>query len=174
MGGEKSLFRIIFICTVFIGIALNAKTYTLFLASANSIDKALNHYQNIINITTSNEAVIKIYENKTYSAIIRKIPTRDEALKIQKLFLDKDLYKDSYIKAYKTEPNYKTLEFKENTSKQELKKTKKVEFKQQVENSNEYITAITYFNTKQYEKSYEKFKKLFFKHNYNKTKTQKE
>ena len=162
------MFRIIFICTVFIGIALNAKTYTLFLASANSIDKALNHYQNIINITTSNEAVIKIYENKTYSAIIRKIPTRDEALKIQKLFLDKDLYKDSYIKAYKTEPNYKTLEFKENTSKQELKKTKKVEFKQQVENSNVYITAITYFNTKQYEKSYEKFKKLFFKHNYNK------
>lgn len=40
-------------------------------------------------------------------------------------------------------------------------------YEHQVENTNEYITASTMFNTQNYRKSYELFHKLFLKHNYN-------
>lgn len=41
------------------------------------------------------------------------------------------------------------------------------EYSHDIENSNQYITASTMYNTKNYEKSYEMFNKLFLQNNTN-------
>lgn len=161
------MFKIIFILSVLVS-ASYAKSYSIFLASSKYLDVAKKYYEDV-KFHTPNfyDVVIRIHEKQNYSVIIRRIENIKKAKSIQKLFFVQNKYKDSYIKAFEIEPSYKTVKLeKESIKKTALKEDKK--FKQEVENSNDYITASTFFNTKQYEKSYHLFYKLFLKHNYNK------
>lgn len=159
------MYKFIFLLALLITYS-HAKTYSLFLASSKSLEEVINHYHIITNITSTNETVIRVHKKRDYSVIIRKIPTITQAKNLQKLFHNTNRYKDSYIKAYKVEPIYEIVNYQIKESPKKEVKVKR--FTQEVENSNEYITASTYFNTKQYEKSYKLFYKLFLKHNYNK------
>ena len=144
-----------------------AKSYTLYLASTKYIDVAKIYYEDIKFYTPNlNTLVIRTHEKKNYSVIIREISTITEAKEIQKIFLSKRKYKDSYIKMFMIEPSYDVIETKNNI---EPKKNEiKVEsFEQKIEDSNEYITASIMFNTEQYQKSYEMFYQLFLKNNHN-------
>jgi len=66
---------------------------------------------------------------------------------------------------YINEPSYNIIEVKNKLAL--IKPLKNKAFEQGVEDTNEYITASTMFNTGQYKKSYNMFYKLFLKHNYN-------
>jgi hypothetical protein len=145
-----------------------AKTYTIYLASTKYLDIAREYYTNIkLNIPNSYDLIIRTHEKKNYSLIIRKIPTMEEAKKIQKTLLSLGKYQDSYIKMFEIEPSYDVIKIKDTA---EVKKDGNIiieSFKQKVEDTNEYITASIIFNTEQYEKSYEMFFKLFLKYNDN-------
>jgi hypothetical protein len=143
-----------------------AKTYNLHLASTKYLDVAKNYYHDIkFHTPDFYNVVIRIHEKKNYSVIIRNIPNIDKVKRVEKLIHAAGKYKDSYIKAYKVEPNYRTFNMQDKIvfigSKKEI-------FKQKTEDTNEYITASTMYNTGLYAKSYKMFYKLFLKNNYNK------
>lgn len=159
------MYKVIFLL-VFIVININAKTYTLYLASSKYQDVVKKYYHEVrFHAPDFYDIVVRTHKNKNYSLIIRKIPDINKAKKIQKLFHAAGKYKDSYIKMYEIEPKYETLAIKDKLVLIKAKKEKP--FKQEVEDTNEYILASTMFNTAQYKESYEMFYKLFLKHNYN-------
>ena len=133
-----------------------AKTYTINITTTKNLDLAKDYYKDV-RFHTPNlykvEIVTEVEEN--YIIIVRKIPTVEKAEKIKKLIQSSNKYKDAYIKTYEDEPNYNIVEIEEE------------KYIQDVESSNEYITASIMYNTKQYQKAYDKFNKLFLKNNYN-------
>ncbi len=158
---KKVLFFLLFLVTS--GLS---KSYTLYLASTKYLDVAEKYYYDVkFHIPDFYDTQIRTHEKKNYSLIIRKIPTIEQTKRVQRLLLSAGKYKDSYIKMYKIEPNYETIELEE---KLVLIKPQKIKpFKQDIENSNEYITASTMYNTMQYKQAYEMFYKLFLKENHN-------
>ena len=144
---------------------IHAKSYTLYLASTNSFELAKKYYENI-KFHTPNfyDVIVRTHVKKNYSVIIRKIPSIEKAKTIQKLFLAQNKFNDSYIKRFEDEPIYDIVKIKDRLT---LILPKEKLFKQNIEDTNEYITASTMYNTKQYQKAYDIFYKLFLKNNYN-------
>jgi len=143
-----------------------AKSYTIYVASTKYIDVAKKYYHDVkFHIPSFYKVAIREHEKKNYSVIIREIPNIEKAKKIQKLLKTAKKYEDSYIKMFISKPEYKTVKMEnKNTI---ITPQKVVLYKQNIEESNEYITASIMYNTKQYNESYEMFYKLFLKENYN-------
>lgn len=143
-----------------------SKTYTLYLASTKYLDVAKDYYYDIkFHAPDFYDVIIRTHKKENYSVIIRNIPDIDKTKKVQKLLLAAGKYKDSYIKVYEEEPIYNIIKLDKNVV---LSKEKIKPYKQEVENSNEYISASIMYNTKQYQKAYDLFYKLFLENNYNK------
>ncbi len=142
-----------------------AKTYTLHMASTKYLDQAKLYYKDIkFNCPSFCNVIIRTPLKKNYSILIINIPTIKKSKKIQKLFHLKNKYTDSYIKKFRIKPNYKIVNLLgiriNDKETQDL-------YKQNVENSNKYITASVMYNSKQYKKAYKLFYKLFLNNNYN-------
>jgi tetratricopeptide (TPR) repeat protein len=139
-----------------------AENYTLYLTSTNSLQSAKEHYENIkFHIPDSFETIIHQRDDKSYTLLIRDIETLEKAKRIQKLLYLTNNYQNSYIKVFDKKPNYNVIQVKNEKIKNEEP------YKQNLEQSNKYITAVTMYNTEQFVKSYELFNKLFLENNYN-------
>lgn len=142
-----------------------SKDYTLYVASSKYLNAAKNYYKDIrFHTPDFYDVVMRTHIKKDYSIIIRHIPTIKKAKRIQKLLQATNKYKNTYIKSFEQEPIYNIIKIKNNSN--IIPISKKI-YKQDIESTNEYITASIMYNTKQYKKSYEIFYKLFLKDNYN-------
>lgn len=158
------MFKFIFIILLSHTIIF-AKSYTIYFASTKYLDVAKEYYNDIkFHIPDFYDVTIRTHVKKNYSIIIRQIPTIEKAIKVQKLLHAANKYNDSYIKKFNIEPSYTIINMKENKRKLSIKE--KI-YKQDIETSNEYITASTMYNTQQYKDAYTLFYKLFLKNNYN-------
>ncbi len=136
--------------------------YTLYLTTTNSLELAKEYYENIkFHIPDFFETIIHQRDNNSYSLLIRNIKTLEKAKEVQKLLYLSINYKDSYIIAFKKKPNYHVIQV------DKRKKDEEKPYKQELEQSNRYITAVTMYNAKQFKKAYELFYKLFMENNYN-------
>lgn len=154
---------------------LQASSYTLFIASSKYSDVIDNYYKDIEKLLPNENIIVRTHEKPYYSLIINQINTIEDAKKIQSFLKENSTFKDSYIKKFQTEPYYKIV--KTNKIEEKITIVKKVEPKKEeiiqkdynhdVENSNDYITASTMYNVKEYKKSYDKFYKLFLQYNDN-------
>ncbi len=154
---KKKLFLFFLLTTL-----VYAKNYTLYLTSTNSLESAKEYYENIkFHTPDSFDTIIHQRDDKSYTLLIKDIETLEKAKKIQKLLYLTTNYQDSYIKAFDKKPNYNVIQIKNEEIKNEEP------YKQNLEQSNKYITAATMYNAEQFEKSYELFNKLFLENNYN-------
>ena len=164
----------LFLLLFFIFITnLNAKTYTLYIASTKYKDVSKKYFDEVNKILQVEGLIVRSHIRKNYSLIVRDIKTIEEAKKLQETLKNNSSYKDTYIKSFEKEPTYfvlfETKKNKVNTIRVlETKEERDNEdYKHIVESSNEYITASTMFNIGNYKKSYHLFTKLFYKYHYN-------
>ncbi len=149
---------------------LYANSYTLYVASSKYLDVIKKYFFETVILIPNENIIIRTHLKGDYSLIINNIKTIEKAKDLQ-IFLKKNsTYKDTYIKKFDKEPKYSIIYMSDKeviVNKVEENPQENNEFIQDIENSNEYISASTMYNIGEYKKAYSKFFKLFIKHNDN-------
>jgi hypothetical protein len=165
----QSIYKKLFLLFLLFSYA-NATTYSLYIASTKYTKTAKNYIEEVNDILKIDNLLVRTHEKKNYSLIVNQIKDINYARKLQDKLNKLSSYKDSYIKKDVNSLNYGIVFYTKTINKKvvikEMKEADK-DFILEVESSNEYITASTMYNIGNYKRSYELFKKLFYKYNYN-------
>ena len=153
---------ILFLFTIY----LEAKTYTLYISSSKYLEVTKKYFYEIKSLFPNDDLIIRTHLKSNYSLIIRNITNIEKAKELQKKLIQNTTYKDCYIKKYENEPLYNIILAKEKPQ-QKINIESSKDYIHEVESSNEYITASTMYNIKNYLKAYELFYELFKKNSFN-------
>ena len=172
-----------FFIFLFFYLSLNAKTYSLYLASSKYASVAKQYHEEIQSLlNTSNNIIVKVTANDKYSVLIKEIPNINKAKELQRIFKLIHKFEDSYIKKILDIERGKREKEKVDLSKEKektinLNKQNKINktinldstifYNHDIESTNDYVTASTMYNIKEYKQAYKLFQALFLKYTFN-------